>query len=212
MIVACVNVGDAYDDKYVYNLRDAVQRSLSLPYEFVCLADHNIPGVTVIRINDDRTPGWWAKLHLFRDDIIPVGDRVLYLDLDTLIPGKLDDIAQCDGKFMMLEDFYHPDDLASGVMLFESGGNEAIFTDWLSFGAPKLRKGDQSWISMHRPLAGRLQEVFPDRIKSFKASAAPQDCDILCFHGRPRPHECDGWVADLWNNRRLASQGDNHVS
>jgi len=205
MIVACVNVGDGYDDKYVYNLRDAVLSSLSEKPEFVCLSDHDIPGVDVIRIDSDRTPGWWAKLHLFRDDLLPEGERVLYLDLDTLIPGSLDEITKCDGKFMMLEDFYHPDNLASGVMLFESGGNEEIFTDWLGFGAPKLKQGDQAWISMYRPFAGRLQEVFPDRIKSFKASIEPQDCDILCFHGRPRPHECDGWVADLWNNRRLAA-------
>ena len=201
MIVACVLVGDGFDEKYVYNLRDAVARSLSLSHRFVCLSDRDLDGVETIRIDSGRSPKWWSKLHLFRNDLFEAGERLLYIDLDTVIPGNLDAIAQCDADFAMLSDFYHPDELASGMMSFRTGENEEIFTDWLGFGAPKPKKGDQWWIALHRPHATRLQDVFPDRIKSFKASVDIIDCDVLCFHGKPRPHECGGWVADVWNNR-----------
>lgn len=201
MIVACVNVGTGYDDKYVYNLKEAVRRSLSLSHRFVCLTDHDIPGVNTIEIDAARTPGWWSKLQLFRDDVFPKGERVLYIDLDTLIPGKLDELAKCDAQFAMLRDFYYPQNLASGLLLFTAGGNEEIFTSWLGYGAPQLKRGDQAWIHMHRPKALALQDYMPNRIKSFKAHAGDRDCDVLCFHGHPRPHEVSGWAADMWNNR-----------
>jgi hypothetical protein len=27
---------------------------------------------------------------------------------------------------------------------------------------------------------------------------APPPCDIVMFHGTPKPHECGGWVKEYW--------------
>ena len=59
--------------------------------------------------------GWWNKLYLFKPGVLE--GRVLYIDLDTVIVGDLDPLAQYDGRFAILRDLFRPQHYGSGVML-----------------------------------------------------------------------------------------------
>jgi uncharacterized Rossmann fold enzyme len=195
LTVACVNVGNYCErgEQYVRTLQDMVARNLDTPHRFVCFTDAPIEGIEC-RPVPEGLKGWWAKLWLFHE----LKGPTLYLDLDTVITGPLEALEP--GEFACLRDFYRPDGLGSGVMLW-NGDLSKIWHDWNSSGRPALHGGDQEWIEQAHPHAHRLQDVYPGLFASFKRDAMdgiPSGASVVCFHGQPRPHEVGGWVPDVW--------------
>jgi hypothetical protein len=143
--------------------------------------------------------GWWGKLALFRAGTFSADERVIYLDLDTFVVGNIDFLARYGGPFGVLRDFYHPLHLASGVMTWRGNECDAIWSNWLALGAPRAPRGDQQVMEMLFPQAAVLQDEFPGKIVSYKVhcrDGVPQGASVVCFHGRPRPHETELWNAD----------------
>lgn len=177
----------------------ALQRQIGkwAPFaSFECLTDMDVPGVNC-RPLVRNWPGWWSKMELFDPDL-PGG--FLFMDLDTVIVGPLDDIEKVD-KLTLLRDFYR-----DGVKLKEGlGGGLLYLTDperqplWDNFTVrPSLtmamnRRGDQHyfehfWLRKHQ----RWQDVVPGQVISYKVHCAhgiPPDARVICFHGKPRPWE-----------------------
>jgi len=213
--VACVKWGTAYGPEYVNNLAYMVARHLQEPYKFVCFTDDD-RGIDYDYVTIGPLPGnlagWWNKLWLFAPDTLPIGDRILYLDLDTAIIDNIDNIARCQDHFAILRDFYRPRGLGSGVMLWEAGRMNAIWESFVADDYPDLPGGDQSYIEVvaHRIWGHRLpeelflQHLFPDAFVSYKAHCAdgpPPDARIVCFHGQPKPHNCGAdWIAPHWRS------------
>jgi FkbM family methyltransferase len=207
--VCCVYFGDAFSKEYVFILQDMVRRNLPQGFrgQFVVFTDspetfEGAPGIVTRRLPSGLN-GWWNKLALFDDGVFPKGDRVLYFDLDVVITGPLDKIAEYKGDFAILEDPWRFGTFNSSVMLWEAGTKGHIYTKWLEAGMPNTPGGDQSWITQVNPVADSLQGLFPGRLKSYKAHAAREGIQpgtsVVYFHGRPRPHEVtDGWVPDIW--------------
>jgi hypothetical protein len=53
-----------------------------------------------------------------------------------------------------------------------------------------------------------LQEMHPGEFVSYKThctKGVPDGARVVCFHGRPRPHEVGGWVKDYWEAECLQS-------
>lgn len=213
--VICVQTGNylGRGEQYVRRLKAAVERNLTLPHRFVCVTDHFIDGVWCMA---SRFDGWWEKLHLFKRGLFE--GRCMFLDLDTVIVGNIDDIAGYDGEFATLHDFWRGrGGLGPAVILWEPGAlSESIFDEWAACGFPKRGNGDQSWIENldQGRFAKRidiLQMLYPGSFVSYKehCTAArrgwrgdmsdqrppPDGARVVCFHGNPRPHEVGGWVA-----------------
>ncbi|HLO79213.1 MAG TPA: class I SAM-dependent methyltransferase [Magnetospirillum sp.] len=206
--VCCINNGNYLGRgvEYTNILHDMVRRNLpeGFPGDFTVFTDDTSqaydPGI-IVRELPERLPGWWAKLGLFKPRVFPAWDRVLFLDLDTLITGPLDAIAAYDGDFATLRDVYRPDGLQSSVMAWRADGPaNRIWFDYEDAGRPKPAGGDQAWIERAYPEADILQEQFPGLFESYKASrgAVPAKASVVVFHGQPRPHEVGGWAAEVW--------------
>jgi hypothetical protein len=111
LTVACVlrtpdqNVPEPKKKKYgptdVLKLKKAFETFLSLDHDFVCLTDQTIPEVNTIPLIGN-TPGWWAKVELFRPELF--NGPVFYCDLDTIICGELDSVFSLfkNEKFLMI--------------------------------------------------------------------------------------------------------------
>lgn len=204
MIVACVlRYGGDYGPEYVARLREGVRRYLS-GARFVCLSDGEVPCERIPLTT--RWPGWLSKLEIFRPGLFD--GPVLYLDLDTAVTGSLAEIAAYPHRFTMLSDFYRPELAASGVMAW-CGDYSAIFRRFSDRLVPLFRgirpfRGDCGWILRcldQEP--ERFQDLFPGQVVSYKADvraptghrcdrgtgAVPCNARLVCFHGRPRPHE-----------------------
>ena len=206
--IVCVNKGNYLGRgvEYVNILYDQVRRNLEAGTkgEFVVFTDREEKGYhpdIVQRLLPDTVSGWWAKIFLFKDGLFPYGDRILFFDLDTLVVGTLDDVVQYQGDFAMLRDFYRPQHMQSSVMAWRSGFGTHIWDEYLNAGMPTHDPlGDQNWIEgLTEPDV--LQDLFPGAFVSYKVHCKPyppRGARIIVFHGKPRPHEVEGWVADTW--------------
>ena len=194
MIVTVLRSGGIYTAEWVQKLDRATGG-------VVCLTDMDVPGVVTIPLLYDF-PGWWAKMELFRPGVF--GGAVLYMDLDTLPVGDLDDMHGYRGDFAMISDFYRPSRAQSGVMAWTPGLQSDAAWDAFSRnpeGAMSRYRGDGEFLADHVN-AVRLQDIFPGQIVSLKAHAAQgptEGARLVCGHGDPRfTSPAAGWAHTHW--------------
>ena len=208
----CLKAGKAYGSEYVNILKDMISRNLSkdILARFVCMTD-DIQGLTdgieIIKLPEDLET-WWGKLYMFKRGLFRDGERIVFMDLDTLVIGSLDEIVKYEGQFATLKDFYHPQQLGPAVILWEAGEYaSAIWDEWVAEGKPRHPMGDLWWLNnldqgRFRKDIDKLQDLFPNKFVSFKADCNPYPpigTSIVCFHGQPKPANCMvEWVADVW--------------
>jgi hypothetical protein len=202
--------GEHYDVSYVNHIANSIAEHVSVPYEFVCLTDETAGFSTnvhkVIGL-EHRWEKWWSKIELFKPGKF-FTDRVFYLDLDTIIVNNIDDIVNYDGNFFGLKDFYNMVSLGSGLMAWKCNSEKmnTIYNNFIrnpSANIANHRYGDQEFIY---PTVKRsmdfVQDLYPNKVVSYKKHCfnrlsgvnIPEDASIVCFHGKPRPHEVDSTI------------------
>jgi hypothetical protein len=206
--VAAVEVGNylGRGREYLAKLFRDVRLHTQAPLRCVCLTDdpRDLPPSVEPLLPEPGLTGWWHKLALFRPGLFRAGERILYFDLDAVIVGDLTDFAAWRGEFAILRDFYHPEHMCSAVMAWQAGALDHIWTRWDRGGRPQFdRRGDQRWIETMQPEADWWQDLLPGQAVSYKVDcrplgAIPDGARIVCFHGRPRPHE----VPEYWQEKR----------
>lgn len=206
LTVACVEVGDycGRGVEYVRKLRAGVERHLSAPHVFRLFTDGlqrhwptlQAHGIEIVEL-PARRQGWWAKVALFRPDAFVEGDRVLYLDLDTIVVGPLEPLAAAKGILHLGRWGWKQNDYGSGVMVWDHGEHAEIYSEF-NPRVPRQYRGDQDWMTK---LGG--WPALPDALcRSYRYHAKagpPEGASVVCFHGTPRPHEVrEGWVPQAW--------------
>lgn len=207
-VICVLRSGGSYDASWVEKLKNSCERNLP-KHVFNCLSDVSVPCNRIPLQHD--WPGWWSKIEIFRPNVID--GPTLYLDLDTVIVGKIG-ILPSIPDFAMLQSFWRQDAVGSGVMWF-SGDNiphkvyEKFAKQPKAYIAHHERNadgtyvGDQAFISdcLEEPNIARINDYIPG-IKSYKMHCLrrlPADASIVCFHGRPRPNEIDtDWMKQHW--------------
>jgi hypothetical protein len=179
-VVCVLKRSDDYDFDYV----DKIERGLG---KF-------LPGFELETITDPPWPRWWSKIAMFAPEV--TGD-FLYLDLDTVIVGKIDDLFT--GKLTVLADFNLPKPkfMATGVMFVPEADREEIWRNWIADPEYHMRKhggnGDGGFLSQFwKHKAARWQEELPGKIVSYKVhwrKGEGRDASVVCFHGKPRPRD-----------------------
>jgi len=171
--------------------------------EYVGLLKTMIPGVLVMGDQEDADyqlkypwTGWWAKMELFSPQF--PHRPCVFFDLDTYILGNIDELYKPIDRLEMLRDFNHPDRGQSSIMRIPEDVSD-IWKEWTKdpYGHINANHGDQEFLA--RFPMGFIQDWF-DGIYSYKIDQlyeAPKG-RIVCFHGRPRPHETEGWAGEIW--------------
>ncbi len=212
--------GDRYSPEYVNRLASAARRHTKSPVRVVCFTDDAAgidPEVSVFLIPEIElepkvlvTP--WRKLCLFRRDL-PIDGLALFLDLDIVITGPLDDFFTF-GKSEEIpiihnwvrwdKKLFRPDPMIGNSSVFRFRVNECGFV-WDQFHAEK------EWaLANFRPPQSYLTHCirphmvfWPDVwVRSFKRHSRPifplnhvlepklpDGARIVAFHGRPDPDE-----------------------
>lgn len=215
--------GTKYGPEYVNRLYAGVRRHLAADLRFLCFTDDAGgigPGVEVHPIPElDVPPAWqrtpWLKLALFREGLAGLAGECLFLDLDLLVTGPLDDLfAYAPGRPCIIHDWEH----ALQRMLRRHGepGNSSVFRFEAGPGAGALferfmAERDEA-LARYRTLVDQrylAEALGPDKawwprawVVSFRrhclpafplnlvaAPAFPAGARIVVFHGRPNPHE-----------------------
>lgn len=208
--VVCIKAGPKFGPDYPNILFDMVRRNLAEGYagRFVCFTDDATgldEGIEVRPLPADL-PGWWSKLALFKPGLFPEGDRIVFLDLDTVLTGRIDALCDYSGPFAILRDAFRPNGLQSSVMAWRAGECHDIWESYIAAGCPMDdADGDQAWIEKAHPNAIRLQDAFPEMFVSYKyLIGIPATESVVFFHGKPRPHEVEtGWVPLVWKKGGL---------
>lgn len=226
-IVCVLKIGGDYDKRYVFNLLNACKRNINEDFAFKCFTDDEgflkdpdegaLLNYTfskyrilfsLIRL-EKRYSGWWSKLEMFRNKGLN-----LYFDLDTVIFSGLDeaiDIARGlkENDFLGMKRLnpsrWEKDGMfTSGIMGWN--GDFKYLLDNFNYSALNnpLSVPDGDYIYNNLILSGvnikYLQDSF-NGIYSYKRhcrDGIPTDAQIICFHGKPRPHEVGGIY---WNEK-----------
>ena len=192
--VWCMNTNNHAPQSEVDTLERMVDKHLSLPHEFICITESDLPG-------------WWGKVRLFGAN---ARARNLWLELDVVITGSLDGlVARCPDGIRIAKNWAQSGwgGCQSSVMYWE-WGNGWIINDrfdpkiahWPPINQPGILWGDQEWITQLRDeKVLQVQYFNPSDVVSYKYhcrdKGLPDGVEVAVFHGKPRPGEVsDEWV------------------
>lgn len=220
-IVCVLKTGGDYDKRYVFNLLNMCKKYIDEDFAFKCFTDDETflkdpdEGAILNYINSKHRilfslirlekgyVGWWSKLEIFRN----VGLN-LYFDLDTVILSDLTEVINIvkklkEREFLGIKRF-NPDRwekegmFTSGIMGWNGDFQYILKSYYYEALKCNLYYPDGDFIYNTLLLNGAkvqyLQDNF-DGIYSYKRhcrNGIPKDAKIICFHGKPRPHEVGG--------------------
>ena len=215
---------ETYTHDHVNALAKAVRKHINgTPHRIVCVTDdagkidesvdvhplwkdHN----TTPNASGARFPSCYRRLKLFdpqtqREMKIAKDDRVMSLDLDTLITGDLKPIVTRKERFVgwAVRGTRHIRVFNGSMFMFSAGDFQEIWSTFNPLTSPTkaLTSGyfgsDQGWLSLN--LSQRTDCAgwhFP-QVASFprelqRRPALPNGVTIACFHGKKKP-----WHADV---------------
>lgn len=217
LTVACVwRTGSAGYDRndYVGRMARAVACNLTRPYRFVCLTDApEVPeGVERIPLLHDW-PGFWAKVELHRPGLFT--GPVLYLDLDTVICGPLDDLADAipDHPLLCSWDMQHG--WINSSFLAWNCDLSCVYTEMLAnpagfmaeYGGSGPWWGDQGHLQVtlqNRRIRWEwVQQVVPHAVAwqpvPLRGRPPAPGVAVSMWYGHPKPHQVDtDWMRQHW--------------
>jgi len=112
--VICMKWGTRYGADFVNRLNAAIQRNTTRGTQLVCLTDDpsgiddsvRCEAIPDINLPDDLILTPWRKLVLWKENLASLSGDVLFLDLDLVITGNLDDMFDFEpGRFCVIENW-----------------------------------------------------------------------------------------------------------
>lgn len=219
--VICLKHGTLYSAEYVNKLYNSVKRNTTHKFEFTCFTEDTtdvMEHITCRPLPYTELHGWWHKLYFFCPEL-GITDRILYLDLDTVIVKNIDEFFEYNGDFAILRDFFrtrnNPNCLeyGSAIMSWQPNWGTFIWDHFRSNSAQNMQTGggDQKYlmsIVSHEKVTYWQDYLKRSRVVSYKAHVrdeppteeVPDNASIICFHGAPRPHEVRDlhWMKQHW--------------
>lgn len=209
-----------YNSEWVIKLKRMVERNLTVPFNFYCLSNVDIPTINTIPLKHNY-PGWWSKIELFRSDL-PIEGRILYIDLDSLIINNLDDLVNFDSKFVLVPPYpmftsktpYPVKSWSANnphlygrtirkynnpVMVFDKGQGYKIYTKFSNNIMEDFR-GDQDWIGY---LYSNL-DTFPNKwfckLRNYLDKKPPNYVKVVFCnpYKNDQASELFPWVKKIW--------------
>lgn len=190
--IAALRVGNKYSLDHVERLFRAVNRNLTVEHDFILLTDkpYDVPKVDgLVAVRETREPKWWGKLELFRRDWPGVND-LMFIDLDNVICGSLDEMAAMPGEVIGIKDPVLKGQMNSGCMKIRPGCAPEVWERYAADpGAARFQYewGDQHLIS--RIAAGKIT-YWPEAWVPFYKYTPNEDQPagrVVSFNGFPKP-------------------------
>lgn len=208
-----------FGSEQVNVLQRMVARNLRLPHRFTCITDdpHGIdPSVRVIPLWDTygdipspagpNNPSCYRRLRMFSAEARElIGERIVSMDLDTVITGDLTPLFDRDDDFVIWGGVAMQPRLRvpfcwynGSLMMLRAGTRTRVWDEFDPRTSPQLahranaRGSDQGWIAY---CLGEKEAVWTDRdgVYSYRShvvparGALPVGARIVAFHGRNDP-------------------------
>jgi hypothetical protein len=211
-IILCMKWGTKYGPEYVNRLYNMVARNLTGEFRFVCLTDdanHLHPQIEcfpipTLDLPDGIPERGWKKLTTFVADLHGLKGTALFLDIDVVIVGSLDEFFTYPGEFLIIHDWKRPWRITgnSSVYRFELGAHPDVL-DTFRRTVEQVRatfRNEQAYLSDYIYKQGRLQywpkawcpsfkyhAIPPWPTNYWKEATIPTGSKIVVFHGEVNP-------------------------
>lgn len=211
--IICMKWGTRYGADYVNILAAMVRRHITIPHRFVCFTDNadgirpdvEIRPLPEMELDAKLPERGWRKLTVFQETLADLTGRALFLDLDVIILGSLDDFFTPPGEFRIVKDWNLPGTIIgnSSVFRFEIGKHPDVLAHYLTRGdeVRAQHRNEQAYLSHAMHEKGILQYWDAAWCRSFKthcmrpfplgyllpAKHPGPDAKVVIFHGRPNP-------------------------
>jgi hypothetical protein len=204
--VVCIKAGTKYPVEYANKLFRGVRR-YGWTGAFYCLTDDPTglePDIHPVELSP-YCEGWWHKIYLFSWDHA-IAARLLYMDIDMVVTGSLQDFFDYEGDFATASRFNRPKEINTTIMSIPTGYGREIWLKFLRHRGMVMRwfGGDSRFLeSVHGPKTRRWQEMFPGQLVSYKkhvmGHSLPEGTRLVSFHGKPDPEDVDDeFVRRCW--------------
>ncbi len=217
--------GEKYGFEDVQKLRAGLRRHLQTEHRFLCLTDRdryidfpsNIEGHAIDDPELLNAKGCFARLRLFDTDWQRrknIKGKILSLDLDVVITGKLDRIFDRDESFVILSgaNAINPCPYNGSVFMVEAGTHANLWTEFSLDKAQTIKyydfPDDQGWFWHMIPNAATWAAGMSSGIYAFQKPgwprsfnhALPPDAKMVVFPGwrSPRQFAHLPWIRDNW--------------
>ncbi len=203
--------GTKYGPEYVNRLFYMVKRNTTLPFKFVCFTDDakgldsNIEVRPLPEMDLPEGPErGWRKLAVFKKDINLEG-RVLFLDLDTVIVGNIDDYFTMDGDMILIKHWKPSKEHGigeTGVFRYTVGAHTELYDDFMADKKKFMSayRHEQAYVGDISNKNGWLSFWPEEWMPSFKYNCMrpfllglflepilPPKARMVVFHGNPTP-------------------------
>ena len=240
--VLCIKWGTKYGSEYVNRLYHGVRKHLSVPFRFVCLTekvagidpDIDVYPLPVTPFDEqafDAKKGGetWRKIGLFQPGIADLDGDTLFLDLDIVLTGSLDEFFTYQpGRFCVIQDWlekrrawlpgrdgrvgntsvfrFHPQRHGHIYHHFAAHQTQVLETfrieqQYVSHVlADDLAFWPETWV---RSFKRHCRPIFP--LNMIRTPHQPSQMRILAFHGYPLPQQAiEGYSASVFKSTKPA--------
>lgn len=241
--VLCIKWGTKYGAQYVNRLYQGVNKYLHRPFRFLCLTDDatgiddgvEIAPLPVTPFDEDafdarRGGETWRKVGLFQPGLAGLAGDTLFLDLDIVITGEMDDFFEYEpGQFCVIQDWLEKKRAwmpgrdgrvgNTSVFRFDPQRHTRVYTNFESDAGKVLDNfrieqqyvsdalssdlafWPESWICSFKR---HCRPTFP--LNHFVQPTRPTNMRILVFHGYPLPQQAiDGYDGGLLKTTKPAT-------
>ena len=210
-IVTLLKSGPGWLPEYVYRLQRALERNLTVPYEFVCLTDiplevNTLPLLPVPDIDNTNIPKFWYKVQLFRPEL-DLSHGCLFFDLDTIIKSNIDHYIDAfqDHDFLMASSPYRGE-ISCSYLMWWQGDHSNIWDKFCEHPVQHWNKhyhklnpgkyGDQGFISDHVDHKLIQSELNISDIVRVTRGESSDISKLLVFAGKRKPWDMS-WHPDV---------------
>lgn len=219
LVIATWFWGTKYSPDYVAKLAHGVRRNLKQQHRFVCFSDVplRIDGVECGVLPDPdltKVAGCYARLRMFDPawQQMWFADRLVCIDLDTIIVGRLDPLFDRPEPFVIMQggNYSNPCPYGGALMMLRRGAHPQVWSDFSLDAASQVPfhefPDDQGWLWNKIPDAagwrcGPESGVFVFRKPGWPDDdVLPNNARIVTFNGWRSPHKLRhlGWVRQNW--------------
>ena len=210
--VICMKWGTRYGPEYVNRLASMVRRHTTRPTRFLCFTD-NQAGISAavetaplppIALPQSMTWSTWRKLSVWQSPLAGLTGDVLFLDLDLVVSGSLDDFFDFEaGRYVAIKNWTQPWDRVgnTSVFRFPAGRYVNVYDGFVRDPVAVLRRWrtEQHYISdmiddmayWPKPWCVSFKHSLLPRwpLNFFKSAKLPADARVVAFTGKPKPDE-----------------------
>ena len=224
--IICMKWGTLYGPEYVNTLYAMVRRNLSGPFRFVCLTDDPTGIRAEIEIFDCPTVPLpepycrrgWRKVSLFApgENLFGLDGDWLYLDLDVVITGQLDDFFTFapEKTFVVMQNWTQPG-MGIGntsVYRFRVGADAYLLEDLVAKQQAILARFRNSQTYLSKSVRDitfwpddwcvlfKTHCIPPWPKRFWQAPGLPATARVVAFPGVPNPHQAvrGEWPAKMY--------------